>query len=79
MSENLAKSAVSDPDEDHQYADQILDGAKTIAGYLVYLGFTDMTEKMVFHWAADGRLPVVKLGSRLVANKRTLHRHFGLL
>jgi hypothetical protein len=37
-----------------------------------------MTEKKVFHWAADGRLPIKKIGNRLVANKRTLLRHFGL-
>lgn len=64
--------------DDDQYAGQILDGAKTITRYLVYLGFTDMTEKMVFHWAADGRLPVLKIGNRLVTNKRAIHRHFGL-
>jgi hypothetical protein len=65
-------------DYDAAYAGQILNGAKTIAKYLVHLGFTDMTEKKVFHWAADGRLPVKKIGNRLVANKRTLVRHFGL-
>jgi hypothetical protein len=64
--------------EDAAYAGQILDGAKMIAQYLVHLGFADMTEKKVFHWAADGRLPVKKIGNRIVANKRALLRHFGL-
>jgi hypothetical protein len=64
--------------DDSIYAGQILDGAKMIAQYLVHLGFADMTEKKVFHWAADGRLPVKKIGNRLVANKRALLRHFGL-
>jgi hypothetical protein len=64
--------------DDALYAAQILDGAKMIAKYLVHLGFTDMTEKKVFHWAADGRLPVKKIGNRLIANKPTLLRHFGL-
>ena len=64
--------------DDATYAGQILDGAKMIAKYLIYLGFTDMTEKKVFHWAAVGRLPVRKIGNRLVANKRTLLTHFGL-
>jgi hypothetical protein len=62
---------------DAAYAGQILDGAKLIAQYLRHLGF-EMTEKRVFHWAADGRLPVKKIGSRLTANKRALIRHFGL-
>jgi len=57
------------------YAGQILDGANMIAQYLVHLGFADMTEKKVFHWAADGRLPVKKIGNRIVANKRALLRH----
>jgi hypothetical protein len=71
---------MSDIPEDirDRHADQILDGAKVITKYLIYLGFSDMTEKKVFHWAADGRLPVKKLGHRIVANKRTLLRHFGL-
>lgn len=64
--------------EETRYAGQILDGAKSIAAYLVYLGFTDMNEKKVFNWAADGRLPVKKIGNRLVASKRLLVRHFGL-
>jgi hypothetical protein len=64
--------------DDSTHAGQILDGAKMIARYMVHLGFGDMTEKRVFHWAADGRLPVKKIGNRLVANKPTLLRHFGL-
>ncbi len=64
--------------DDAIHAGQILDGAKAIAKYLVHLGFTDMTEKKVCHWAADGRLPVKKIGNRLVANKRAPRRHFGL-
>jgi hypothetical protein len=65
--------------EDGAYAGQILDGAKMIAQYLVHLGFADMTEKKVFHWAADGRFPVKKIGNRIVANKRALLWHFGLV
>jgi hypothetical protein len=64
--------------DDAAYAGQILDGARNIAKYLIYLGFAEMTEKKVFHWAADGRLPVKKIGNRLVSNKRVLARHFGL-
>jgi hypothetical protein len=64
--------------DDVIHAGQILDGAKAIAKYLIHLGFADMTEKKVFHWAADGRLPVKKIGNRIVANKRALLRHFGL-
>lgn len=60
------------------YAGQLLDGARAIRRYLVHLGFDQMTEKRVFHWAADGRLPVKKVGNRLVANKRALLRHFGI-
>lgn len=60
------------------YAGQILDGAKNIASYLIYLGFSDMTEKKVFHWAADGRLPVKKIGNRIVATKRSILRHLNL-
>jgi hypothetical protein len=74
MSDDLTEPS----EDDGAYAGQILDGAKTIAKYLIYLGFTDMTEKKVFHWAADGRLPVKKIGNRLVANKRKLLRHFGI-
>jgi hypothetical protein len=74
MSNQLAEVS----SDDAAYAGQVLDGAKMIAKYLVHLGFVDMTEKKVFHWAADGRLPVKKIGNRLVANKRTLLRHFGL-
>jgi hypothetical protein len=64
--------------DDAAYAGQILDGAEKISEYLIYLGFTDMTKGRVFHWAADGRLPVKKIGSRLIGNKRTLLQHFGL-
>jgi hypothetical protein len=64
--------------DNEAYAGQILDGAKMIARYLVHLGFSDMNEKKVFQWAADGRLPVKKIGNRLVASKRMLLRHFGL-
>ena len=60
------------------HAGQVLDGAKAIQRYLVHLGFTEMTEKRVFHWAANGRLPVKKIGNRLVTTKRRLLRHFGL-
>jgi hypothetical protein len=67
---------VSGSDPEHE--GQVLDGAKAIAAYLVYLGLTNMHEKKVFQWAADGRLPVRKIGNRLVANKRALLRHFGL-
>jgi hypothetical protein len=74
----MNNDAIEVNNDDAAYAGQILDGAKTIAQYLVYLGFTDMTEKKVFHWAADGRLPIKKIGHRLVANKRTLLRHLGL-
>jgi hypothetical protein len=73
MNDNMAGNS-----DDTLYAEQILDGAKMIAAYLAHLGFPQMTEKKVFHWAADGRLPVKKIGNRLVANKRTLLRHFGL-
>jgi hypothetical protein len=72
--------SVSDPGsmtEGARHAGQILDGAKMIAEYLSLLGF-EMTERRVFHWAADGRLPVKKIGMRLIANKRTLLHHFGL-
>ena len=64
--------------DDDVYAGQILDGAKMIAQYLVHLGFADMTERKVLHWTADGRLPIKKIGNRLVANKRALLRHFDL-
>ena len=57
---------------------QLLGSAKIIAEYLVLLGLADMNEKKVFNWAADGRLPVKKIGNRIVANKRELLRHFGL-
>lgn len=64
--------------DDGDHAGQILDGAKRITKYLIYLGFDDMTEKKVFQWAADGRLPVKKIGNRIVANKRAVLRHLGL-
>jgi|SRR5579862_4877397 len=64
--------------DDAVYAGQILDGAKNIAKYLIYLGFSDMTEKKVFHWAADGRLPVKKIGNRLITNKHLIQRHLNL-
>ena len=67
-----------DAGSDEMHEGQFLDGAKAIRGYLVHLGFTQMTVKRVFHWAADGRLPVKKIGNRLVANKRALLRHFGI-
>jgi hypothetical protein len=76
--ERLSSHVAEVSNDDAVYAGQVLDGAKMIAQYLVHLGFTDMTEKKVFHWAANGRLPVKKIGNRLVANKRTLLRHFGL-
>jgi hypothetical protein len=63
--------------DDHLYAGQILDGAKAIRQYLIYLGF-EMTEKRVFHWASNGRLPVKRIGSPLVTSKRALLRHFNL-
>jgi hypothetical protein len=65
-------------DDDLRHEGQILDGGKNIAAYLAYLGFSDMSDKKVFQWAADGRLPVKKIGNRIVANKRTLLCHFGL-
>lgn len=74
-----ADLAVAEEDgKGEPYAGELLDGAKAIRRYLVHLGLTGMTERRVFHWAADGRLPVTKIGNRLVANKRTLLRHFGL-
>lgn len=63
---------------DAAYAGQILDGAKNIAKYLIYLGFTEMTEKKVFHWVANGRLPAKKIGNRLVSNKNAILQSFGL-
>ena len=72
---NLSKEVDTD---DTRFARQILDGAKNIAEYLVYLGFLGMTERKVFDWAANGKLPVKKIGNRLVANKRMLVKHFGL-
>jgi hypothetical protein len=71
MSENCTNG--QDP-----HAGQILVGARAIRDYLILLGFTDMTEKRVFDWAETGRLPISRIGSRLIANKRTLLRHFGL-
>jgi hypothetical protein len=82
---NTASGAVPDEDRSSEgvsdidpHAGQLLDGAKAIQRYLVHLGFTEMTEKRVFHWAANGRLPVKKIGNRLVTTKRRLLRHFGL-
>jgi hypothetical protein len=63
---------------DEAHAGQILMGAKKICDYLVFLGFTDMTEKRVFDWCETDRLPHTRIGSRLIANKRALLRHFGL-
>jgi hypothetical protein len=60
------------------YAGQILDGAKAIARYLNHIGFTEMNERKVYHWAADGRIPVTKVGNRLVTNKRRVLRHMGI-
>jgi hypothetical protein len=74
----MNNSATGLTEGDAIYAGQILDGARAITEYLIHLGFTAMTEKRVFHWAADGRLPVTKIGHRLVANKRALLRHFGI-
>ncbi len=71
-------SAGSAHTDDAAYAGQILDGGKMIARYLVHLGFSDMTEKKVFQWAADGRLPTKKIGVRIVTTKRALQQHFGL-
>lgn len=65
-------------EDDHRNTGQILDGAKRIAEYLIHLGFHDMTDKKVFQWAADGRLPVIKIGNRIVTNKRALLKHFGI-
>jgi len=77
-SERMSSQPTEVSNDDAVYAGQILDGAKMISKYLVHLGFADMTEKRVFHWASDGRLPVKKIGNRLVANKQSLLRHFGL-
>jgi hypothetical protein len=60
------------------HAGQILDGGKVIAQYMVHLGFASMTEKKVFQWAANGRIPVKKIGNRLVTTKRAISQHFGL-
>lgn len=68
----------SEVEDDLRHAGQILDGGKKIAEYLTHLGFPDMSDKKVFQWAADGRLPVRKIGNRLVTNKNALLRHFGL-
>lgn len=65
-------------EDDLHHAGQILDGGKKIAAYLTHLGFPDMSEKKVFQWAADGRLPVKKIGSRIVTHKRLLLKYFGL-
>jgi hypothetical protein len=65
-------------EDDLRNAGQILDGAKSIADYLVYLGLQDMTDKKVFQWVADGRLPVIRVGNRIIANKRSLLIHFGI-
>lgn len=53
---------------DEANAGQILDGAKAITKYLDFLGFSEMTERRVFHWAADGRLPV-KIGLLLISGQ----------
>jgi hypothetical protein len=71
-------TAVDADRDDAVHAGQILDGAKMIAEYLTHLGFPDMTEKKVFSWASDGRLPTKKIGARIVTTKRALQRHFGL-
>lgn len=84
LSSNAATSADElrpDIENDAQpdaWAGQMLDGAKAIQGYLVHLGFSDMTEKRVFYLAANKRLPIKKIGSRLVTSKRALLRHFDL-
>jgi hypothetical protein len=66
------------PGPDIVHIGQLLGSAKIIAEYLVLLGLADMNEKKVFNWASNGRLPVKKIGSRILANKRDLLRHFGL-
>jgi hypothetical protein len=71
MSDNCASS-------DDPHAGQILVGARKIADYLIFLGFSDMSEKRVFDWCESGRLPHTRIGTRLIANKRALLRHFGL-
>jgi hypothetical protein len=71
MSENCTNG--HDP-----HAGQILVGARAIRDYLIVLGFTEMTEKRVFDWCETGRLPHTRIGSRLIANKPALLRHFGL-
>lgn len=63
---------------DDPHAGQILVGAKKICDYLVLLGLSEMTERKVFDWCESGRLPHTRIGSRLIANKPALRRHFGL-
>lgn len=50
--------------------DDFLHGAKAIG---LFLG---LGERTIYHFAETNRLPVVKLGSKLVARKTTLMRWF---
>jgi hypothetical protein len=51
-------------------AADMLYGAEAIAEFL------GLNRRQVFHFAAIGQLPVVRLGSMLTASKTTLRRHF---
>lgn len=50
--------------------DDVLDGAKAIGDFL------GLTDRQVFHAVERGHLPVVRLGTKIMARRSTLLRWF---
>ena len=49
-----------------QLADDLLQGADSIAAFM------GVTRRQAYHWAAEGRIPVFKLGALICARKSTI-------
>lgn len=53
-----------------EFFDDILDGAKAIGGFI------GLTDRQVFHAVERGHLPVVRLGTKIMARRSTLLKWF---
>jgi hypothetical protein len=57
-------------DDERPLADDLLFGARAIGEFI------GLDERQTFHQAANGNIPVTKMGRLIVASRRMLRRHF---
>lgn len=53
-----------------EFFDDVLDGAKAIGNFI------GLTDRQVFHAVERGHLPVVRLGTKIMARRSTLLKWF---